>query len=259
MGSAMSRDQFEDAGGRFPAPPQRKAAAPKTTKSADAKHYHGHRERLRQRLLKNDDDAALADYELLELLLCAFIPRRDVKPIAKELIARFGGVSGTLAAPIAKLKKVDGVGETAAVYLHAAHLLNQRAAKEKISDKPIISSWSALVDYVKISLQHETEEQFRVLFLDRKNKLIRDERQARGTVDHAPVYPRELARRALELSASALILVHNHPSGDPTPSEADISITREIMDALDALEILVHDHLIVGKTGVVSLKSLGVI
>ena len=220
------------------------------------KHYHGHRDRLRSRLIEGDE-TSLQDYELLELLLCAFIPRRDVKPIAKNLLERFGSVSGALAAPIKKLVQVDGIGETVAAYIHATHLLNLRAACERVSEGPVISSWQALLDYVKISLQHETEEQFRVLFLDRKNKLIKDERQARGTVDHAPVYPRELARRALELSASAMILVHNHPSGDPTPSSADISVTREIMDALDPLEITIHDHLIVGRQGVTSLKALG--
>lgn len=250
----MKGDGMEERGDFFGAPA---GAAPQSPAGArEKKHYHGHRERLRGRLIEGDDNA-LADYELLELLLCAFIPRRDVKPIAKDLIARFGGVSGALAAPINKLVQVDGIGETAAAYIHATHLLNQRAAREVVKQRPVISSWATLVEYVKVGLQHETEEQFRVLFLDKKNQLILDERQTRGTVDHAPVYPRELARRALELSASALILVHNHPSGDPTPSGADVSITREIMDALDPLEIAVHDHLIVGKHGVASLKALG--
>ena len=231
---------------------------PNATTSARQNHVHGHRARLRNRLLTGDE-GALADYELLELLLCAFIPRKDVKPIAKDLIDRFGGVSGALAAPVNKLVQIKGIGETAASYLHATHVLHKRAAIEKLKERPIIESWAALLDYVKINLQHETEEQFRVLFLDRKNRLLIDERQAKGTVDHAPVYPRELARRALELSASALILIHNHPSGDPTPSNADISVTREIIDALDPLEITVHDHLVVGRKGVASLKALGMI
>ena len=232
--------------------------APAPHAKTASKHYHGHRERLRGRLLAGDE-ASLADYELLELLLCAFIPRRDVKPVAKALIARFGGVSGVLAAPVKRLAEVDGIGETAAAYIRATHLLNQRAGLESVKSRPVISNWAALTAYVRTALQHETEEQFRTLFLDRKNQLIADERQSRGTVDHAPVYPRELAKRALELSASALILVHNHPSGDPTPSGADVTVTREIMDALDALDIAVHDHLIVGRSGVVSLKSRGLI
>ncbi len=239
---------------------QIKAFAPPGTAASKpaAKHFHGHRERLRQRLISGDE-TALADYELLELLLCAFIPRRDVKPIAKDLINRFGGVSAVLAAPVKRLVEVNGIGETAAAYIRATHMLNQRAAREDIAARPVISSWSALTAYVRLVLQHETEEQFRVLFLDRKNQLIADERQSQGTVDHAPVYPRELARRALELSASALILVHNHPSGDPTPSQADVSVTREIMDALDSLDIKVHDHLIAARSGVSSLRSLGLI
>lgn len=231
-------------------------APPKPSRTT--KHYHGHRERLRQRLI-GGDETALADYELLELLLCAFIPRKDVKPIAKDLIARFGGVSAVLAAPVKRLVEVDGIGETAAAYIRATHLLNQRAAREEIAARPVISSWSALEAYVRIALQHEAEEQFRVLFLDRKNQLIADERQSQGTVDHAPVYPRELAKRALELSASAVILVHNHPSGDPTPSSADVTVTREIIDALMALEITVHDHLIAAKSGVTSFRAKGLI
>ena len=223
-----------------------------------ARHYHGHRQRLRDRLVAGDDNA-LADYELLELLLCAFIPRRDVKPIAKGLLDKFGGVSGVFAAPIKRLMEVNGVGETAASYIKASNQLYQRAALEEVKALPVVSNWAALLSYLRLSLQHETEEQFRVMFLDRKNQLLADEQQSRGTVDHAPVYPRELAKRALELSASALILVHNHPSGDPTPSQADISITREIMDALDALQISVHDHVIVGKMGLVSFKAKGLI
>ncbi len=222
------------------------------------RHYHGHRERIRQRVLKGDG-AHLADYELLEVLLCAFIPRVDVKPIAKDLLARFGAVSGVLAAPPERLMEVKGVGESAAAYLRASHLLLQRAAADQVRDKPVISNWAALLNYVRLSLRHETAEQARVLYLDRKNKLIADEVAGRGTVDHAPVYPREIAKRALELAASSVILVHNHPSGDPTPSRADIDLTREIIKALAALDIKLHDHLVVGATEVVSMKSKGLV
>jgi DNA repair protein RadC len=221
-------------------------------------HWKGHRERLRSKLLTRGA-ASLSNYEVLEVLLMAFIPRRDVKPIAKALEARFGSLSAILAAPTTDLIKVDGVGATVAAYLKAITELNARASRETIQKKPAISSWSALMDYVRTELQHEKREQFRILFLDRKNQLIADEIMGHGTVDHAPVYTREVARRALELHASALILVHNHPSGDPTPSRADIDITREIIDALDPFDITVHDHLIAGTGGVTSLKSAGLI
>ncbi|HVY90027.1 MAG TPA: DNA repair protein RadC [Hyphomonadaceae bacterium] len=222
------------------------------------KHYHGHRDRLRQRVLEGDG-SHLADYELLELLLCAFIPRIDVKPIAKEMIARFGSVSGALAASPERLMEITGIGESAASYIRASHLLLQRAAGDEVKDRPVISNWAALLNYVKLALRHETSEQARVLYLDRKNKLIADEVVGRGTVDHAPVYPREIARRALELAASSIILVHNHPSGDPTPSRADIDLTRDIEKALAALEIKVHDHLVVGARETVSMKAKGLI
>jgi DNA repair protein RadC len=221
-------------------------------------HWKGHRERLRRKLLTRGA-ASLDDYEVLEVLLMAFIPRRDVKPVAKALHARLGSLSAILAAPGEDLVRIDGVGETVAAYLKAIAELQARATRETIRKKPAISSWSALMDYVRTELQHEKREQFRILFLDRKNQLIADEIMAHGTVDHAPVYTREVARRALELHASALILVHNHPSGDPTPSHADIDITRELIDALDPFDILVHDHLIAGTGGVTSLKSAGLI
>lgn len=226
----------------------------------DAKppHWQGHRDRLRSKLLARGPNA-LDDYELLETLLFAFIPRRDVKPIAKALLSRFGSVSGVFAAEPRDLKSIPGIGESAAAYLKTVAELQGRAQRESLSERTAISNWDALVSYVRTKLQHEGREQFRVLFLDRKNKLIADELMGAGTVDHAPVYPREIARRALELQASALILVHNHPSGDPTPSRADIEITREIIDALTALEITVHDHLIAGKQGVTSLKAAGLI
>ena len=220
-------------------------------------HWKGHRERLRSKLLARGA-SSLDDYEVLEVLLMAFIPRRDVKPIAKALQARFGSLSAILAAPSRDLE-VPGIGETVAAYLKAIAELNARASRENIQKKTAISSWSALVEYVRTELQHEKREQFRILFLDRKNQLIADEVMGHGTVDHAPVYTREVARRALELHASALILVHNHPSGDTTPSRADIDVTREIIDALDPFDITVHDHLIAGTGGVTSLKAAGLI
>lgn len=228
--------------------------------SADSErpHWSGHRERLRTKLLRRGA-GALDDYEVLEVILMAFIPRRDVKPIAKALESKFGSLSAILAAPPEDLVSVDGVGETVAAYIKAIAELHSRAGREEIRTREIISSWSALVAYVRRELQHEKREQFRVLFLDRKNQLIVDEIMGHGTVDHAPVYPREVARRALELQASSLILVHNHPSGDPKPSRADIDITREIIDALDAFDITVHDHLVVGTNGVVSFRSSGLI
>lgn len=224
----------------------------------DKPHWQGHRERLRGKLLSRGA-AALDDYEILEVLLMAFIPRRDVKPIAKALETKFGSLSGVLAAPAADLIKVDGVGETVAAYLKAVAEMQSRASLQEIRKREVISSWSALLEYVRREMQHETREQFRVLFLDRKNQLIADEVMSQGTVDHAPVYPREIARRALELAASSLILVHNHPSGDTTPSRADIDMTREIIDALIPFEIEVHDHLIAGTGGVTSFRSAGLI
>jgi DNA repair protein RadC len=223
-----------------------------------SKHYHGHRERLRQRVLEGDG-SHLRDYELLELLLCAFIPRVDVKPIAKDLLARFGNVSAVLAAAPERLVETKGIGETAAAYIRASGLLLQRAAADQVKERPVISNWAALVNYVSTRIKHEKTEQVRVLYLDRKNTLIADEKAGQGTVDHAPLYPRELARRALELSASAVILVHNHPSGDPTPSRADIDLTREVERALETLEIRVHDHLVVGANETISMKAKGLI
>lgn len=203
--------------------------------------------------------SSLEDYELLETLLFAFIPRRDVKPIAKALLKSFGSLSGVLAAEPKALICVDGVGETVAAYIKAMQELGGRAAREQLASQPVISNWAALLAYVRRQLQHETREQFRVLFLDRKNQIIADELMGQGTVDQAPVYPREIARRAIELSSSAVIMVHNHPSGDPKPSRADIDITRQVIDALSPLEIAVHDHLIAAKQGVTSLKAQGLI
>lgn len=231
---------------------------PAANDPSEKPHYHGHRERLRARFA-DTKGTGLADYELLELLLCGFIPRKDVKPLAKALLQRFNGLSAIFAATPEALQQIDGVGETLAIYLKAVQELNLRVTREDVQKRDVLSSWTKVLDYVKLRLQHEKTEYFRVLFLDRKNALIADEEMGRGTVDHAPVYPREIARRVLELSASSIILVHNHPSGDPSPSRADISMTREIMDILESLEVTVHDHLVVGTSGVVSMKALGLI
>ena len=223
-----------------------------------APHHLGHRERLRRRA-RLGGLGALPDYELLELCLYRSIPRADVKPLAKALLTRFGGLAGVLSAPLADLRAVPGVGEAVALDLKLMHEATLRIGKDALAKRPVISSWSALLAYVRTALAHEPREQFRVLFLDKKNQLIADETLGQGTVDHAPVYPREVARRALELSASALILLHNHPSGDPQPSAADIDMTRQIVEALGALKIAVHDHLVVGREGVASFKALGLI
>ena len=224
--------------------------------SEDKPHHLGHRERLRQRAAQGGL-AALPDYEFVELLLYRTFPRGDVKPLAKALVARFGSAAGVLTASLDELRQVAGVGEAAALDLKAVHEASRRVGLADVGRRPVISSWTALLDYVRTAIQHEPREQFRVLFLDKKNALIRDEVMNHGTVDHAPVYPREVVRRALELSASAMILVHNHPSGDPSPSAADIAVTRDVVAAAKALGIGVHDHLIVGRHGVESLKSRG--
>ena len=220
--------------------------------------HAGHRERLRDRAMAGGL-GALPDYEALELYLFRSFPRRDVKPLAKLLLARFGSLAGVLSASLNELRTVPGVGESAALDLKLAHELTQRITLHAASRRPVISSWSALLAYVKVALAQEPREQFRVLFLDKKNQLIADEVMNQGTIDHAPVYPREVMRRALELSASAVILVHNHPSGDPTPSPADVEITKQVVEAGRTLKITVHDHLVVGRDGVASFKALGLL
>lgn len=219
-------------------------------------HHLGHRERLRERAL-NAGFPALHDYETLELYLFRSFRRADVKPLAKALLARFGTLAGVLSASIEDLCAVRGIGPEAALDLKLVHELAQRMGLEPMKRRTVISSWSALLAYVKLALAHEPREQFRVLFLDKKNQLISDEVMNQGTVDHAPVYPREVARRALELAASAVILVHNHPSGDPTPSSADVEMTRQVIQACRTLSLAVHDHLVVGREGVSSFKALG--
>jgi len=223
----------------------------------EAPHYFGHRERLRERFLAGAD--AMPDYELLELVLFAAIPRRDVKPLAKALIARFGGFAEAIAAPRERLLEIEGMSEGAATQLKIVEAAALRLSKTRVLGRPALSSWAALLDYCAAAMARSPNEEFRILFLDRKNVLIADEVQSSGTIDHTPVYPREIVKRALELGASAVILVHNHPSGDPTPSKADIEMTREVVDAAKALRIAVHDHVIVGRSGHASFKALGLL
>jgi DNA repair protein RadC len=226
--------------------------------SGGAPHFHGHRDRLRARF-RDGGAAALADYELLELALFRALPRRDTKPIAKALLKRFGSLSEVLAAPPERLKEVDGIGEAVITELKLIKALAERTAGEAVRKRPVLTSWSAVLDYCRRAMAFEEREQFRILFLDKKNALIADEVQGVGTVDHTPVYPREVIRRALELSATAVILVHNHPSGDPTPSRADIQMTETIVAVGKPLGILVHEHLIIGRDGHASFRSLGLI
>ena len=218
----------------------------------------GHRERLRHRFLNGGADA-MPDYELLEMTLFAALPRRDTKPLAKALLARFGSFAEVISAPRARLLEVKGVGESIANHLKIVEAAAHRLAKTRVMGRTVLSSWSALLDYCTAAMARSEKEEFRVLFLDRKNNLIADEVQHRGTVDHTPVYPREIVKRALELSSSAVILVHNHPSGDPTPSKADILMTREVVAAAKALGIAVHDHLVIGRGGHASFKSSGLL
>jgi DNA repair protein RadC len=228
------------------------AATPFVT-SAPA--HAGHRDRLRERFLAGGA-GALPDYEMLELVLFAAIPRRDVKPIAKALIERFGNFAEVIAAPRARLLEIAGLGENAVAQLKVIEAAALRLSRTRLLGKPALSSWQALLDYCAAAMARAPREEFRVLFLDRKNVLIADEVQSAGTIDHTPVYPREIVRRALELGASAMILVHNHPSGDPTPSRADIEMTHEIAAAARPLKIAVHDHLVIGRSGHASFKSL---
>ncbi|HEY8596322.1 MAG TPA: DNA repair protein RadC [Devosiaceae bacterium] len=221
-------------------------------------HYHGHRKRLRERF-EQGGSAVLRDYELLELILFRLLPRRDTKPIAKAMLARFGSFSEALSAPAHLLAEIDGLGRTAVTDLKVIVAAAQRFARDEVPDRPILGSWTALVDYCRSQMAYETREQFRILFLDKKNRLIADEVQQVGTVDHTPVYPREVIRRTLELSATALILVHNHPSGDPSPSSADVQMTKAIADIARPLGITLHDHLIVGRSGHVSMRGLKLI
>lgn len=215
-----------------------------------------HRKRLRERFLAGGG-GAVADYELLELVLFRAIPRRDVKPLARALLTAFEDFCGVLSAPPERLRQVSGVGDAVVTELKVIEAAAHKLAQTRVIDRPAISGWQALVDYCRTTMARRETEQFRILFLDRKNILIADEPQANGTVDHVPVYPREVLKRALELNASALILVHNHPSGDPTPSDADITVTRQIEEAANALSVTLHDHLIIGAREEFSFRSAG--
>jgi DNA repair protein RadC len=227
---------------------------PETSRNASSWHA-GHRDRLRERA--QAALGALPDYELLELILTRSLSRGDVKPLAKALLSRFGGLAAVFGASAAELTSIAGIGAKVALDLRLIQEATARIGLARASKRTVISSWSALLAYVRVAMAHEAREQFRVIFLDKKNQLIADEVMNSGTVDHAPVYPREVMRRALEVGASAVILVHNHPSGDPTPSAADVDMTRQVAEAGKALKIAVHDHLVVGRDGVASFKALG--
>lgn len=233
-------------------------ALPPEKSSRVPSYLADHRKRLRHRFLTGGA-AAMPDYEILELTLFRAIPRQDVKPLARRLIETFGDLNGVLSAPIARLERVKGVGPAVALELKVMETVTHRMARAKVMQRHVISSWDAVLDYCHTVMAHRDTEQFRVLFLDRKNVLIADEAQGSGTVDHVPVYPREVVKRALELNASAMILVHNHPSGDPTPSQDDIAMTQQVLRAAKALGISLHDHLIVGRSRELSFKSQGLI
>jgi DNA repair protein RadC len=226
--------------------------------AAATPHYHGHRERLRGRFRQAGAEA-LSDYELLELLLFRALPRRDVKPLAKELLEKFGSFAEVVSAPEARLSEVKGLGEAGITELKVVQAAASRFLRDNVKKRPVLSSWSSVLDYCRTAQAFADREQFRLLFLDKRNQLIADEVQQTGTVDHAPVYPREVVKRALELSATAIVLVHNHPSGDPTPSHADVQMTQQIIAVASPLGISVHDHIIVGKAGHASLKGLKLI
>ena len=224
----------------------------------DAPSYHGHRDRLRARFMQGGPDA-MPDYELLELMLFSAIPRRDTKDLAKRLIARFGTFAEVINAPDTLLKEIHGVSDRVVQELRIVRAAALRLMQRQISEQPLLDSWSKVLEYCRAAIGYESKEQFRILFLDKRNRLIADEIQGQGTVDHTPVYVREVVKRALELSSTAIILVHNHPSGDPTPSRADIDMTRYIAEAGKPLGVQVHDHIIVGRQGHVSFKALKLI
>jgi DNA repair protein RadC len=225
---------------------------------SEAPHYHGHRERLRERFHGAGQDA-LSDYELLEMVLFTAQPRRDMKPLAKTLLKEFGSFAEAIHAPDARLREIDGIGEATITQIKLIAAAASRIAKGQLKQRTMMSSWNDVIDYCRTSMAFADKEQFRILFLDKRNQLISEEVQQIGTVDHTPVYPREVIKRALELSATAIILVHNHPSGDPTPSQADIQMTKTIIEIAGPLGISVHDHIIVGKNGHASLKGLKLI
>jgi len=237
---------------------KRRRRPPDLAGEADATpHYYGHRERLRQRLIAAGADN-LPDYELVEVILFASNPRADVKPLAKDLLDRFGGIAALLSADPEALASA-GLGLAGIAALKAVREAALRLMRSELQERPVVGSWDKLIDYCTAHIAHGKVEEFHILFLDRKNVLIKHEQQQRGTIDHTPVYPREVVKRALELQASALILVHNHPSGDPTPSQADIAVTKDIVKAAQPLGVTVHDHLIIGRGHHTSLRDLGLI
>jgi len=221
-------------------------------------HYLGHRQRLRERFLATGGDG-MPDYELLELLLAQAIPRRDVKPLAKALLDRFGDFAGVIAATPDQLGAVSGMGDASIAALKVAQASAVRLLRQRVMQRNVIDSWDRLVEYCTAAMAHEAVEQLRLLFLDRKNTLIADEKQQQGTIDHTPLYTREVVKRALELGASALIVVHNHPSGDPTPSQGDIKMTRDVRDALEKIGVTLHDHLVIGRNGHESFRARGLL
>ncbi|MGH1398141.1 MAG: RadC family protein [Alphaproteobacteria bacterium] len=221
-------------------------------------HYKGHRQRLRERFL-NSGAEALQDYELLEMFLFMAIPRRDVKPLAKALLAQFGSLPEIMAASPTQLTKINGISENTAAGLKGINALASRLLRQDLEGKPVLNNWTRLMDYCHATMAHETREHFRILFLNKKNELIGDEIQGSGTVDHTPAYPREIMKRSLELGATALILMHNHPSGDPKPSQADIDMTHQVIRAAQPFNITIHDHIIISRGGYTSMKNEGLI
>lgn len=232
-------------------------AAPKS-KTEPSPHYHGHRERLKQRLLESEGES-LADYELLEAILFRALPRRDTKPIAKELMQRFGSFAEVINASEGELRKIKFVKDAAIAEFTLIKAATKRLLKSDVAERPVLTSWAKVLDHCRAAMAFEPREQFRILFLDKRNRLILDEVQQTGTIDHTPVYVREICRRALEVNATAIILAHNHPSGDPTPSRGDIEMTKEIVKVAKGLGIAVHDHIILAKDGHASFKGLGLI
>ncbi len=257
MGASDERDSAKEASGLFgfevpePADPQRQSLR-------QDDHRHGHRARLRSRFM-DGGDKAVAEYELLELLLFRSIPRKDVKELAKSLLERFGGLAGVLSAEPERLREVDGLGDAAVTDLKIIAAAGRSLARAAVSEKPVLGAASAVIDYCRAAIGRASVEEFRVLFLDRKNRLIADEALGRGTVDQVAVYPREVVKRALELTASAVILVHNHPSGDATPSRADIELTERIVEAARTMNLAVHDHIVVGSAGAESFRKSGLL
>ena len=220
-------------------------------------HHAGHRDRLRERFLKSPD--SLPDYELLELLLFLAIPRRDVKPLAKTLLAQFKDLNGVLNAPMSELTSISGISDNTATAIKVMRESGLRVLKQNVIKQPVLNSWTRLIEYLTAAMAQEKKEHFRLLFLNKKNELIADEVQGSGTVDHTPAYPREIIKRALEVGATALILVHNHPSGDPSPSPADVTLTNAVIDAAKPFDIVIHDHIIISKNGHVSFRNEGLI